>query len=530
MSQETKIQVVTEEHAIYTKMQYLWQFYMDSYQGGYRYRENAAGVDSSNAAYLFKHESEDDKSNKYETRRIRSFFDNWCRMPINLYLKYIFSERYPIERTSTKLDIFNPYIKNYNIRGKDTDAFMRWCGRNMLIFGVYYILVDRPPLPSYVQSKADETKLGIRSYPTGISPLQLTNWSMNPYTREYDWIVIKVVDYQNRDWKTESASESTYYYLWTPDEIYYTDSGGNLVDPKDMPIEGTPNPTPNKLGFVPLVRMTYSDVDNDDHPESFLMDIAEINRSIYNIDSMYDEELYKLCFAQLMKPKSDQKFTEYDVSQNQNILSVDKVIEYPEGGPAPSYLIPPVKALVEKRARKNELIQDIMRLANLGSESGVASDTYQSGIAMSFAYSDTHLTAAQIAGQAEQAEREVWEIIRMWDDLTPEIQVDYPKKFDIRADLEDRENYKALKENMGKSPTLQVALDIKEGKRSLDEDEKFWKTVEDELEAGYETEDELDKTLINELQPNEEKTIQDQGIAQGIIITKPEEEAISNGE
>jgi hypothetical protein len=378
-------------------------------------------------------------------------------------------------------------------------------------------------LPEGITNRADEQDLGIRAYPTGISPTQVTNWMQNPYDGKYSFIVIKSVDYTD-DWSNYTSDAEDRYTLWTKNAIYYTDSAGALIPPDKMPLQGQPNPTPNNLGFIPIIHMTYSDVDDDGYSESFLVDIAEINRVIYNIDSYYDEELVMHAFAQLLKQKSKDVWTE-DGMGNIDALSTERIMEYFEGTDPPSYLAPQVAALVEKRARKDELIKNIMRAANLGNLAGVDSANYQSGLAMAFAFSDTHLTAAEIATIAENTEREMWEYIHEYEiDLPGDMDVEYNKRYDIKADAELRENFKVAKQLINKSATFNVENDMQAIRRETNLDEPVYKKIEDELIEAYETSNQVDKLLVNELEAGEEREIEDEDIINNTIEGEEVEE------
>lgn len=485
-----KIIDVNRTHPTYDKMKLRWQFYMDSYKGGRDYVRPIEQVSltkwGAEGSYLFPHDIEYTQPWKFQRRHLRSYYDNWCARPVDTMTKYLFGNMFPIVREYNMADKgFEGYINNIDNMGTGIDQFMRRAATMSLVCGISYILVDKTNASEdFVVNTLEQERLaGMRAYASILGPLAVKNWSIDQKTGGYNWVLISSQILNNSDY-TKPAEWQWVYYLWTKDEIYYLDRDGQNIE----------SPVKNQLGKIPLVACPYSDMDQDGITESFLRTIADINRSIYNLDSLYDEECYKLAFAQILMQASKDDWTEQNPGQAKTLtLSVDEAIQYPADSAAPHYLEFPVSALQEKRARKNELILDILRLSGMGDQSAVSS-SMASGLAMSFAYSDMYTNVSQLANRMERYEQKMWDYIQMWDSpqeggrlVEGKIVVYYPSKFDVRLETEKRENYKTGKAELKNSPTALTLLDMAFGVETYQWEPDEQRKIEAELTAGYAT-------------------------------------------
>jgi len=506
---------IASRHPDYMEMIAYWEFYMDSYKGGQYYLNpssalSATGNEDFRNSYLHPHDSEYKIKDKFNARHRKSFYENWCALPVNTYSKYIFSEG--VDREYEENSGYQEYIDNIDLKGNSIDLFMRQLMVNMMVYGVGYILLDKPPLPEGITTLGQQKEIGNRAYASFISPTNLVDWSINTTTGLYQWVLIRSQCVDDGDYSIARATVDR-YYLWTPTHTFLLNKEGELYN--DTVVQ-------HNLGVIPLIRCTYSDADVDCKPESFLTSIAQTNREIYNIDSMYSEELYKIAFAQLLKQKSPDVLDGVDEigKRHDTDLSTEVAIEYEAGTNAPAYLAFPVSALVEKRARKDELIQNIMRTANLGNQAGVQTDSFRSGLAMSFAYSDTHATAGQLSQKMEYYENRLWDYIKAFDQrdglglINGDIKVTYPTKFNVQSDLEARENFKTINDNIRQSSHLKVLNSMQEVVRVLNPEQEDRVIIEKELIEGYSKEQEATEMeaqlLLDEQSIQNEQLIESQ--------------------
>lgn len=500
-----KIIDVNRMHPVYKTMLPYWQYYMDSYKGGKDYIKpiNKDILDfipiedtglTYYGSYLYPSELErlPQLREKFINRHNRSFYDNFCQLPVNTYTKYIYNRLYSIKREVTEENSgFEPYIDDISLQQESINDFMKRWTINMLVYGVSYVVIDKSPLPETITTLLQQMEVGNRAYASIIEPHNVKDWSINPQTGLYNWVLIRSSYRKDEDY-SDTADAEIIYYLWTPTETYILDQGSELVNDNNFPV----NPIQHNLGIIPIIKATYNDIDRDGYPESMLSTIADINREIYNIDSMYQEELYKLAFAQIMRQKGKDDWTEDNADESDMKKQLDKILststwlEYDPDTNPPQYLEFPVGALVEKRQRKNELIQDILRLSGLGLQTGV--ENYQSGLAMSFAYSDTYTNVAQLANRLEYYEKLLWYFIKLYDQVNEstglvrgDLQIQYPDRFDVKTSEERRRDYETAKMNLNHSPTAMLIADMDYGMDVFKWEDNEQQQIYDELQEYY---------------------------------------------
>ncbi len=496
MASEEKIISVTRRHPIWQKMKPKWDFLKDSYLGGEDYVK-PVGLVSIDAygtvtgSYLFPHESE--TLAKFKRRHVKSYPLDFCKLPINTYNKYLFSGKSEIVRDfkyeKGTNENYKPYILDIDLYGLNISAFMSTVLTNMCMYGITYNIVDKQPIPRDISNLEDQIKGGYRAYATNLTPDQVIDWSYCWKTRQYNWVLIQTTVIEDSDY-TIDRSDNSIYYLWTPKEVYILDKKGSLK----YCGEGVLNPIQHNLGIIPIYACLYSDIDYDKEPESMLSTIAMLQREIYNTTSLYQEELYKLAFAQLMKQRGKNEWID-DNEDDGNVLSTEKYLDYAEGANPPQYLQFPVDTLVEKRAYINDLILNIFRLSNLEKQDGMLGSEYQSGLAMAWSFNDTYYTVSQMGQRLEYYENRLWDLINLYDGSRNEktglvdgdIKIDYPSDYDILSSEQKRENYKLVKEQLTMSPHAQMLADYNTALEvlELEETDEDAIIIQKELKEGY---------------------------------------------
>lgn len=181
--------------------------------------------------------------------------------------------------------------------------------------------------------------------------------------------------------------------------------------------------------------MVVTDVDDNGVGESLLKDIALINRDIYNTCSLRSEELYNVAFPQLygppQKPKDKgvrQDTIETGVGQYWQIPNKDSVM--------PGYLSPDTSTITYKDQNINMMILEVMRLAGLQKDDAVMSSSDMSGISKAISFLDTNESFADKAKKLQNIEGKIWFLIKKYDLINDNIQVDYPHEFDILSKTE----------------------------------------------------------------------------------------------
>jgi hypothetical protein len=177
---------------------------------------------------------------------------------------------------------------------------------------------------------------------------------------------------------------------------------------------------PHSFGRVPLVKLCR---------RSELEDIARIQVSVFNEDSMISEQERRQTFNQLVLSVSDPK------SAMGVVVGTDAVLPLKTGDTA-AWLSPNVQTIAALRECVSEKIDEMWAMANLRSRPGgkgsqPATDT--SGVAYAYEWHSAEADLAGIATTLEEAERKILGMYARAIGNDAEPKVSYSREFDIRA-------------------------------------------------------------------------------------------------
>jgi len=403
---------IARKHPNYYKYLDDWLFYKASYDGGKEYTMNTKYKDVS---MLEQH----DRENNYNfiERRRRSIYLNYCKFVVDTYAKFIFSGKNSIIRLiEPENDIFYSIIDNFNGRGLEANSFMQKLFINSLIYGEYYVLIDKPKKPD--NASIFKTKeLNIYPYCKMISPIKVLDYSIDD-KGEYNWILILEEYIENKD-PFKPMEEIKQYRLITREEIYLYTSEGAILE--GYPIN-------NELKRVPIVKCMITDIDHDGVGESFLKDIAWINNQIYNLSSLRSEEFRNTCFPQMYGPVIKARKGEDEIEVKIGNTTYFPV--YDEQQP-PGFISPDTSTLEAKTQNIDNLISEILRLAGLQKDDGVMDSNQASGFSKAISFLDTNQSFSEKSRRLQDIEYQIWEFISLYAGLTSEITIDYPQEFDV---------------------------------------------------------------------------------------------------
>jgi hypothetical protein len=451
---------IEKYHPEYEMLLPRWLFFLDSYEGGFDYTQNPH--------YLFSHSRESAEDRAFRLRRV--VYYNYCRSIVDLYISYIYKKE--IVRESENVNYLN-FLKDVDLKGNDIDTMMsRYIAPLSQVFGVVYVVVDMPQVKEQFNTSYDEKLLGIRPYISVVSPLNLIDWELDPFGR-FRWVKLREKLSSNRSPFEEFKQQEYVYRIWTDDKWYLLDKEGNFLNQHGA--EGEAHP----LGVVPVVAVyNEKSMMHSLSGISALQDIAPCCQKIYNLASLLDEFLYKQCFSFLAWPG------DVDVER----LGVNNLATYdPEARTLPAYITPPTDPakFIESQIEKN--IEEIYRLARI--KYIAVSSQAESGVARSIEFHDTNNILARKALSLQQAENEIAELFFRWIGEPNDVNIIYPREFNIRAVNEEiEESIKVM------SLELSKTLNARIGKRlvktilpslSLSEEERIYKEI-DERASGAE--------------------------------------------
>ncbi len=448
---------IQHEHPEYKKRKEQWNFFMQSYEGGYDYIEEGN---------IFSHAREHEED--YQDRLDRAYYLNYCGPIIDIYAGHLF--KYPPSRKTEKhaqLLEETGFLDDVDRQGNSINAFMKRAAILAMVFGQCGIVVDKPSIEARTQM--DELRLGAIPYFSIIDPRAVIDWAADEYLELY-WIRYREIITESEDPWAEPP-KIVRYRTWTRQEWFVhqeTEDGAKLIAQGE-----------HGLGIVPFVWLyNKRKHSNPIIGVSAIEDIAYLNREIVNIASLIDEFLYKQCFNVLVMPES-LRDTENPSSELE--MGTSNVLFYPAEAPQPSYLTPPTDPAQYMQDWIERLVMEIYRLARL--ETRDAEIKAQSGVAKAWDFHETNQSLAEKADNLEEAERRMWDLWCRWQGLESDFVIDYPEEFDVRTINEEIEE--ALKlDTLRLSPTFKAEFKKKLVRRLDDKiPPELMQRIDEEIDA-----------------------------------------------
>jgi hypothetical protein len=343
------------------------QFYELSYDGGPDYKD---GKDAKGNAVFVKHDNE--SPNNSAKRKRLALYRNYCKPIVRRYNNFIFGNS--IRRDMTPA--FQDWIKDVDLQGTSLQEFMKSQTLQAQKLGRTFILVDTTKTQDF-QTVAQAQAAGNRMYCVPIHPDRVVN-----YTRVH--------------------RAYTEILLHFPDEnklMLYTAATVQTALLKDGKIVSVGAAEPHGFGKLPVICMTAYD-----DGQSQLRDIAEANKSLFNDDALYREEMWKNVFSQ-------QFATGLNPDEIKPIaVGSRKILCIPGRNPA-EVRFDRLSAEVSQAASLADMIKadvtEIHRLAGLYDFNSDAMGQRASGNSLQIKFNEISLMAASISQHAEKAENAI---------------------------------------------------------------------------------------------------------------------------
>jgi len=374
-------------HEDYLKLSLKWKFLKASYKGGAAYKN---AKDSEGQDVLVKHEQESGKA--WDRRKRLSTCHNFCRALVDKMIGYVFSS--PITRDSTPA--FEEFSEDVDGNDMCLPEFMRECVLKACVSGRWFVMLDttKPePNMTLAQAKAAGSRIVMRD----LDPCRVINWTDDE---------LLVTD--------ESIGEYGGARLW--DEVGYQD----VLLGKDGKIKSIEQAVEHGWEGMPIVWVKPHSCG-----ESMIEDVAELQMSIFNLDSILREELSKNTFSQwwLACPSATQDMLQaFDVgSRKVIVMPVDaNSVKFERLSSDPSQA-ESLRQTIEGEVRE---IYRTMGLKDPLTESGP-----ESGRALKIRFTESAFKASEISDMAEDAEEKVTDLVA--GALGIEVEgPDYPENFD----------------------------------------------------------------------------------------------------
>ena len=379
-------------HPDYFRQRAARSFWRLSYQGGAKYK---SGKDALGEEVFIKHEQESQQGVK--RRKRLAVYRNYCKPIVNKYNDFVFIQ--PVKRDSSN-QMFAQWSMNVDSLGTPLHEFMRLELRQAAVEGVRYCLVESTKAGAD-KTQAQAQAAGDRLFLIGLDADRIIHW-------------------------TERAGMLAQALVYLPalQQVRLYDSANVVIgrlDPKDSgKLAAVENPVPHGYASLPVVKICALP-DN----ASQIEDIAECNKSLFNMDALLREELARQTFTQWLITGIDAE----DMAKAEAVLGGRRLWCINKQGIEARQLGSDISQAESIRKTIDGDIKEIYRLSGLHNPDVL--QKAESGRALHIRWNDVEITAAAIADHAEQAENR---IIDLWVQGMGGGQLvahsDYPEEFD----------------------------------------------------------------------------------------------------
>lgn len=406
--------LIGKRHPRYATWLPRWSFFEQSYLGGDDYIKS----------HLFKYFKEGDK--EFTDRCARAYRENHTKRVVDLINTYLFKEDAVRKIENAKIAAFRD---NFDGMGKTASQFMKGVALWASVFGRIYIIVDKESLPEKEQTNTQADNLKAKVYCYIIHPDNMLDISFDGDGKVIWALVREYIREKADDPYNASGDYKEQYRLWEAGKWTLFNDAGNEIESGDT-----------GLNLCPIVI-----VDNEEQEElsgqSLVGDIAYIDRAIFNNWSRLDTIVCDQTFSQLIFPIEG---LPADIINDENLrkqfltLATNRVILYSaQAQAAPQYISPDAGQATFILTMLTTQTKQLYASLGLQSETGTEAPQAASGVAKAYDFDKLNKLLASKADNLEKAEKEVYEIFQKWTQITGEVMIDYPEKFDVKSLLDE---------------------------------------------------------------------------------------------
>lgn len=423
-----------------------WQFLIDSYMGGYNYKEGEYLT-----SYMFENREQ------YESRLDTTPLDNHVKAVVAIYNSFLFRQPPKREMGSLDTDVtLEPFMQDADLEGRSFDAVMRDVSTYSSIYGHTWVIIDKPDTVAF--TRAEELEQGIRPYISIYTPENVLDWN---YSRAANGVYyldyLKI--YEGKNNKADT------FRIYTPETITVIEMG-DKEDPRIV------SEIPNALGMIPAVCVYSQRSPMRGVGVSDVGDVADMQRAIYN-------ELSEL--EQLIRISNHPSLVK--TAGTQASAGAGSIVQMPDDLPEglKPFLLEPngsgIEGILESIKNKIEAID---RMSHMGGIRSIESRRL-SGVALATEFQLLNARLAEKADNLEHAEEQIWRIYARWQDVIWDGMIDYPNSFNIQDKYNDMNMLKLAKEAGIVNPVLNQEVERQMLRILVEDDDKFME-LENKLE------------------------------------------------
>lgn len=414
--------LIARRHPEYEENVKHWDFMEDTYDGGREwFKKN-----------IFRYVKEG--NGEHTDRLERCYRFNHTREVVDLINKYLFKQN--ISRSPDASEEVKSFWKCATKNGLSVNDLARQVSKKTSIYGRVAVVVDTTSNSGIAVSKADEKKLGVKTYAYIVSPEALLDYSYDE-SGALNWVLIRECIRDDVDPFLSSGAEDYRYRLWTKTEwkLYKEVKQGRRVTVvlEDQGVHG--------LGVVPVVLADHIISDEEYEAQAMIDDIAYLDRAIANYLSNLDAIIQDQTYSQLAMPAQnvlpgEDNYTKLVEMGTKRVFLYDG-----EGGAKPFFLSPDPRQANIILEVVNKIIAEIYHTVGLAgertkSDNAVGIDN-SSGVAKAYDFERVNALLAAKADSLEAIENKVVALVSLWNgqDVKSDGEplVSYPDNFDTRG-------------------------------------------------------------------------------------------------
>lgn len=343
-------------------------FWEAAYDGGPTYKN---AVDCDGEPVLIRHEPVETEDG-FARRKRRAVYRNYCKTIVNRFNSFVF--RVPVERDGSNA-AWSEWCADVDGRGTPLAKFMRTAMKKAQTLGRYYVVVDTTKsVGSGEMTQVQAEEAGVRMFLRGIDPRRVV--ARRYVSEQLTEILVRVSKQLAVRWDSAMM------------ELIQLDEDG-VVTSTDVVLHEWPR--------MPVIELSPFD------GESQIKDIAELNKDLFNLESLLKEEIFGATFTQhwAIGVRQDQ-LAQAIFGPNRVICipNTDARIEVTGGKPEQAQSI---------RTSMADDVTEIYRIAGLKAEDPLEVNAPKSGVALKVEFDTVDVVLASIGDSAERAENVIIE-------------------------------------------------------------------------------------------------------------------------
>ncbi len=461
-----------ELHKDYSENQKNWEMFIRSYNGGYDY---------TLGQYLNRYNLELD--HEFNQRLGNTPCDNHCKNIIQIYSSFLFREKASRDFGSMSEEpSLQMFLKDADLEGNNFNTVMKTAQNYASIYGHCFMILDKPNIQT--ATRAEELNQEIRPYVSIITPENVFDWNFERQPNgKYILNYLKIREEVDR-------KGGSYMRIWYPDKvdtIYVEDdrTEPQLIDTAE-----------NQIGKIPAVILYNSKSHKRGIGQSDLVDIAELQKAIYNEYSEIEQLIRLTNHPSLVKTAG--------VNASAGAGAVIEMPDEMEPNLKPYLLQPSGQNLTSIMDSITKKVEAINRIAHTGAVRTTRQQV-SSGIALQTEFELLNARLSEKADNLQLAEEQMFRIYAEYQNAKFDGEINYPDSFNIRDYATDLLFFQQAKSINVPSPTLNKEIDKEIARAVVDDDEKLT-IIMDEIDGNSQVGE------FTQDEPQQEEEVEDEEV------------------